>query len=150
MTTTEDEKNVNLIWFLSFLLAITIFTGIAHFNEPDYYYRAYLLQDQYIGDIEGCEDVLIMDVIVLSFPDGELDLFYDDKYAFNLCTDGHIEPQLNFVATKQVSRLYFANENQIRTDLKDDTVIVARWKNNLIRADVISGVETFTTDTYFW
>lgn len=123
-------------------------------NSDEYYYRAYLLDDQYIGDIEDngqtYENVLTMDVIpVMDKTTGELNLRYEpEKYGFNLYYNLD-DSMSNFVATKPPHRLYFANEDSIRTDLENGTVIVARWKKNLIRRDVIRGVKTFTTDTYF-
>ena len=112
------------------------------------------MQDQYVGDIEDngqtYKDVLIMDVIpVLDKYTGKLNLRYDPgTYGFHLYYNVD-NPKSNFVATKPAHRLYFANENTIRTDLKDGSVIVARWKNNWIRNDVIRGVDTFGANTYF-
>jgi hypothetical protein len=77
-----------------------------------------------------------------------LDLYCDWKYCFNLGLDRHVDPIDNFVFTGKSTHLYFANEDQLK-DLEVGTVIVARWKKNPIGRDVIRGVKTFTTDTYF-
>ena len=85
--------------------------------KPTVENRYYVLNAQYVGDItnEGktYTNCLIFDVQPLNT-------------ALNPVGDEH--------------RLYFANENMLRSDLKDNEIIVVTWLHQINSVDKISGV----------
>jgi hypothetical protein len=118
---------------------------------PDkYYYRAYILEDQYIGDITDngqiYTDVLIFEVQPLVdkstgsvfLPEPEYKYGYHTKYNLN------DDPLVNFYMDPKIGlhKLYFAKEHSLRSDLETNDIIVARWHNSLFGSNYIRGIET--------
>ena len=114
--------------------------------RDDYTYRAYILHDQYIGDImidgKPYIGILIMDVEPLRNKEKDMDLYYNErKYGWYLsCVVDSDDPYHGVIKTGDAARLYFVGENNIRCDLVNGEAIGVRWTNPIIGKHVIHGV----------
>lgn len=122
----------------------------AEWREP-YHYRAYILNDQYIGNITAdgnmYTNILIMDIQPLVDNRENIKLYYEDtKYGFHYRYNVE-DPDLHPVGAQH--KIYFANEKVIRSDLKNNDVIAARWTNPIIGKSYIRGVGMFS-DGIVW
>lgn len=106
-----------------FVILFYVSIGVAHTEaNPQEDYRAYVMGGQYIGDVAGCEDCLIMSVVPL-----------------NAHTNNS---GLNFEVTGGSHLLYFADEHELH-EAEDNDIIIVRWLVNPIFGwDHIDGVET--------
>lgn len=137
---------MNKLQLFNLLILIVIVVSIVYVEyRDDYTYRAYIMHDQYVGDIivDGHRyiSVLIMDVEPLVNKRGDADLIYDDKYGWNLaCSVNYGAPYHGLVSTGERTQLYFAYEHKIRSDLVNGDAIGVRWTKPLIMNPVINGV----------
>ena len=137
---------MNKLQLVNLLIWIVIVVTIVCVEcRDDYTYRAYIMHDQYVGDImvDGHRyiSVLIMDVEPLTNKRGDFDLIYNNKYGWYLaCSPDHGAPYHGLVSSGERTQLYFAHEYKTKSDLANGEAIGVRWTNPLIMDPVIDGV----------
>lgn len=115
--------------FTKFAFILTTFVGIIFILiglgggvTPDVSYEVFTLENQYIGDIAGCEDCLILVVEPIG-------LFYENESMY-------------WDSVGEVKHLYFADENEL-LDIENGEIIYARWiYDEATGKRYISGVST--------
>jgi hypothetical protein len=140
-----------IVLFFVGMLMISMAFSASHYYG-DYYYRAYVLEDQYIGDITvhgtTYNDVLIMKVQPLKDIHGNIDLIEPmQKYGFHVAYNLN-DPISNFEPYGSSHLLYFANENRTISDIQGNDIIVARWLNPYVGNDRVQGIKKIEGWTY--
>lgn len=141
-----------LMLFCVAAIFITSMAFSASHYYGDYYYRAYVLEDQYIGDIQVHDTtyngILIMKVQPLKDNHGNIDLIEPmQKYGFHVAYNLN-DPISNFEPQGTPHLLYFANENRTLSDIQTNDVIVARWLNPYLGNDRVQGLKKIEQWTY--
>ena len=100
-------------WVLAVVIVVSAYALFSIDRTPDTYNEIYVLENQYIGDIAGYEDCLIMVV-------APVNLFNNDVY------DG-----VHWEVVGNSKKFYFGNENTL-LNISDGDIIIVRWADERI------------------
>lgn len=124
---------LGLILYIAIITLITYsnMTANDYDNLRDGYYRAYVVNEQYIGDITvngyNHTDILLMNVTPIYYAYGKQDLWFE--YEYYIFGDLTILDDKYLMPTEKYKTLYFADENEIRQDIQNGDWIYAFWKD---------------------
>ena len=141
----DNKVNYRKIAAGTLIIISALLLSLHHVQtNPTVTYRAYILQGQYIGDIQDhnttYNDVLIMEVQPLIDTYGNLDL-RDPEYKYGFHSRYNLNnPMSDFEPYGNPHRLYFANENRTLSDMQKNDIIVARWEDPFFGTNHIQGV----------
>jgi hypothetical protein len=111
------------------ILALTFGSSfIPDLYENDEIYVAYTLNEQYVGDITGFDnvkhhDILIMNATKQQYAYGSKTLKIDYSIFGNLI----IHDSKYLTGTNETTQLYFTGEHELKEGLSSGKTIIARW-----------------------